>query len=149
MQIRKRKRRTVPGLNMASMPDLIFTVLFFFMIVTHMRKEEVQVKFDVPQGTEVSKATKQYASINIYIGKDKHGQDRIQLNDNFVMVQQIAPAVNHIRQQMTDGTADALNVNIRADKGTPMGIINDVKMELRKAGALTVRYNATEAPEVQ
>ncbi len=35
------KHHHVPSLNVASMPDLIFTVLFFFMIVTHMRSVEV------------------------------------------------------------------------------------------------------------
>ena len=62
-------RHTVPSLNVASMPDLIFTVLFFFMIVTHMRSDEVKVKVEVPQGTEVKKLANKQALINIYIGR--------------------------------------------------------------------------------
>ena len=56
----------VPSLNMASMPDLIFTVLFFFMIVTHMRSDEVKVRLQVPQGTEVQKLANRPSVVNVY-----------------------------------------------------------------------------------
>ena len=73
------KRHNVPSLNMASMPDLIFTVLFFFMIVTHMRSDEVKVRYEVPKGTEIRKLTNKSAVVNIYIGR--MGDDwRVQLN---------------------------------------------------------------------
>ena len=58
MRMFQRRRHEVPGLNTASLPDLIFTVLFFFMIVTHMQKETVKVKFRTPQGTELTRLTK-------------------------------------------------------------------------------------------
>ena len=67
IKIRRHKKRSVPSLNMASMPDLIFTVLFFFMIVTHMRNETVKVKLEVPQGTELTKQSSRPSIINIYI----------------------------------------------------------------------------------
>ena len=63
------KRHNVPSLNMASMPDLIFTVLFFFMIVTHMRSDEVKVRYEVPQGSEIRKLANRSAVVNIYIGR--------------------------------------------------------------------------------
>lgn len=50
MRMMKRRRRQVPDLNTAALPDLIFTVLFFFMIVTHLRDVELKVKYSVPQG---------------------------------------------------------------------------------------------------
>ena len=62
-------RRSVPSLNVASMPDLIFTVLFFFMIVTHMRSDEVKVRLQVPEGVEVQKLTNKQAVVNLYIGR--------------------------------------------------------------------------------
>ena len=63
----KRTRREIPGLNTSSLPDLIFTVLFFFMIVTHMRKVTLKVKYQVPQGTELTRLTKKTAVSYIYI----------------------------------------------------------------------------------
>ena len=88
MQIRRKKHRSVPGLNMASMPDLIFTVLFFFMIVTHMRNETVKVKLQVPQGTEVTKSSNKFSTINIYIGRNDYGDTQIQVNDRMYSLEQ-------------------------------------------------------------
>lgn len=67
MSMFKRTRREIPGLNTSSLPDLIFTVLFFFMIVTHMRKVTLKVKYQVPQGTELTRLTKKTAVSYIYI----------------------------------------------------------------------------------
>lgn len=144
MNIRRKKRRQVPGLNMASMPDLIFTVLFFFMIVTHMRNETVQVAYEVPQGTEVGKPAKKFSTINIYIGKDSRGILRIQVNDKVCDLSQISTLVQRFRSALPVEEQEEMTINIRADKGTPMGCINDLKTELRKAGVSSVRYSATE-----
>ena len=53
MSMIRRSKREMPGLNTASLPDLIFTVLFFFMIVTHMRTDVMKVRYQTPQGTEL------------------------------------------------------------------------------------------------
>ena len=146
MQIRRKKRRQVPGLNMASMPDLIFTVLFFFMIVTHMRNETVQVKYTVPQGTEVTKPVKRYTTMNIYIGHDRHGDTRIQVDDKVCSMQQVAALVQRHKMKLGEEQEDMV-VNLRVDRNIPMGIVNEVKKELRKAGALKIRYTASEKKE--
>lgn len=144
LNIRRKKHRQVPGLNMTSMPDLIFTVLFFFMIVTHMRKETVNVNLSVPEGTEVSKPTHARTFINIYIGKDNGGKDCIQINENICNLEDIASQVQSIRSSMSMEDQENMIVNIRADKETPMGILNEVKKQLRLADALTIRYSALE-----
>lgn len=130
------------GLNMASMPDLIFTVLFFFMIVTHMRTEEVMVKYQLPDGTEISKTSNKRANINLYIGTDKHGNTRIQLGDTFVHLEEIAPYIDHFRQSLADEEKEHITVSLHADKGTAMGVISDVRAELQRVAPITVRYSA-------
>lgn len=144
VQIRRKKRRSVPGLNMASMPDLIFTVLFFFMIVTHMRNETVKVKLQVPQGTEVTKSSNKFSTINIYIGRNSYGDTQIQVNDRLCSLDQVGALVQSFQSNLADEAQENLIVNLRADKGTNMGLVNDVKKELRNVGALTIRYSATE-----
>lgn len=147
MNIRRKKRRQVPGLNMASMPDLIFTVLFFFMIVTHMRKEMVQVRYEVPKGTEVSAVPKKHSAINIYIGKDKYGEVNIQVDDRICGMFQLSNVIQHSYNELPESERENLIVNIRADKNAPMGVVNDVKRELRRVGMLTVKYTAVENKE--
>jgi biopolymer transport protein ExbD len=137
-------------LNLAAMPDLIFTVLFFFMIVTHMRDVKPQVQYAVPQGTEVSKAVRKSSVVYVFIGKpvDAQGrvvsqQSRIQVNNRLVSVGEIGDAIAQERAQMSEDDRQHLVVSIRADRDTEMGLINDVKQALRRAGALNINYSAT------
>ena len=137
------KRHNVPSLNMASMPDLIFTVLFFFMIVTHMRSDEVKVRYEVPKGTEMRKLTNKSSVVNIYIGRI--GDDwRVQLNGDLVTVKDIPARIENLRAAMSPENAEHLTVSLRADRHTPMGIISDVKQALQKSYALRINYSATE-----
>lgn len=144
LNIRRKKRRQVPGLNMTSMPDLIFTVLFFFMIVTHMRNETVNVNFTVPEGTEVSKIDQKRSIINIYIGKDNNGKDCVQVNDAICDLNDVRGQVMSARASMSPEDQENMVVNIRADRETSMGILNNVKKQLRDADALVIRYSALE-----
>ncbi len=147
----RRPSREVPGLNLASLPDLIFTVLFFFMIVTHMRQITPQVHYEVPQGTEIGKDVRKAGLISILIGHpvDAQGnqtaqETRIQVNNQLVRIDQIEAAIEEARSQMSDDERQHLTVSIRADRQTEMGVINDVKQALRRAGALNINYSATE-----
>ena len=81
IQIRRRRHHSVPALNTAALPDLIFTVLFFFMIVTHMQKVAVKVKYRTPQGTELTRLTKKSAVSYIYIGRPNAGMRQAYGND--------------------------------------------------------------------
>ncbi len=129
------------------MPDLIFTVLFFFMIVTHMRTETAKVRLEVPQGTELTKATKKRTITNLYIGRDDKGETRIQIGERIVPLEMLGSVVTAVRNKMNDEDIELHTINIRADRDTPMGVITDVKQELRKAGALNIRYSAVEEKE--
>ena len=144
------RNREVPGLNLAALPDLIFTVLFFFMIVTHMRQVTPKVRFEVPQGTEVEKGRKA-GLVYLFIGKpvDDEGhvvgdETRIQLNDRYVTVAQLPDVIKKEREKMSEDERQFMTISIRADRDTEMGVINDVKLALRKAGALNINYSATE-----
>ena len=145
-----RRRRGVPSLNVASMPDLIFTVLFFFMIVTHMRSDEVKVRLEVPAGSEVKKLAGHPAIINIYIGSQESGvrrQDNIwlvQLNGDIVSPSEIPSRIQAIRGKLSPENAERLTVSFRADRHAPMGLVSDVKEALQKSYALKINYSATE-----
>ena len=136
-------RRSVPSLNVASMPDLIFTVLFFFMIVTHMRSDEVKVRLQVPAGVEVQKLANKQAVVNIYIGKqgDKWA---VQMNGNIVAPADIPASIEHIRSGLSSENQSRLTVSLRVDKKAPMGLVSEVKRNLQQAYALKINYSATE-----
>lgn len=147
MKIRRHKRHNVPTLNLASMPDLIFTVLFFFMIVTHMRTETPQLKVDEPKGTELSKPTSKRTITNLYIGTDSKGNTHIQIGNSIVPPEKVGDAIMEMRSKLAGEDMEMYTVNIKADKNTPMGVVTDVKQELRRVGALNIRYSALESQE--
>jgi biopolymer transport protein ExbD len=146
-----RRSHEVPGLNTSSLPDLIFSVLFFFMIVTHMRHVTVKVKYQVPQGKELTRLTKKSAVSYIYIGRPTSamgkvmGEDsRIQLNDKYVSPIQLVDYMKAEKKRMSPEDAQQMTVSIKADKDTKMGVITDVKQALRQAKTLRINYSATE-----
>lgn len=136
----RRSSHDMPGLNLASMPDLIFTVLFFFMIVTHMRHDDVKVRYQVPAGTEVQKLQQKSAVINIYIGEGK-----IQVNNQLTDVEHLPQLIEAERKKLSEDNAERLTVSLKADKHTPMGIIADVKEALQRSFALRINYSGTTA----
>ena len=145
------RHHKVPGLNTAALPDLIFTVLFFFMIVTHMKKQNVMVKYQVPQGTELTRLTKKSTISYIYIGRPESPEGKVlsqksqvQLNDKYVKPGEIEDYMAAERSSMSTDDVDKMTVSIKADRRTPMGIIADVKQALRRAKTLRISYSATE-----
>lgn len=134
---------TMPGLNLASMPDLIFTVLFFFMLVTHMRDDDLKVRYQVPAGTEVQKMEQKSSVVNLYIGSD----GRIQIDNQLTTIEGIIPYINKIRSTLSQENQERLTVSLKADKRTPMGLISDVKQQLQKSFALKINYSGNSLTE--
>ena len=135
----RRRKKQMPGLNMSSMPDMIFTVLFFFMIVTNMREVQLKVEYKVPQGKELERLTKKSSVTYIHIGRPPEygGNDSemcIQMNDRLVETEE--------RSRMAPEDMAGMSVCIKADRDTPMGIIMDVKQAIREADILNIVYFA-------
>ncbi len=154
MSIIRRPKFEVPGLNTASLPDLIFSVLFFFMIVTHMQKVAVKVQYQVPQGTELTRLTKKSAVTYIYIGRPAGSmakamghEMRIQLNDKFASASEVADYVSAEKARMQPADQQQMTVSIKADKHTPIGLVNDVKQSLRQAKVFRISYSAVDTKE--
>ena len=144
-------KKGMPELNTSSLPDLIFTMLFFFMIVTTMREVTLMVQFRSPQATELEKLEKKSLVTFIYIGKPtkelqaKMGEEtRIQLNDRFADVNEVGNYIYQERENMKESDQPFMQVSIKADKETKMGIITDVKQALRQSYALNITYSAAQ-----
>ena len=145
---KKKASREMPEMNTSSLPDLIFTILFFFMIVTTMREVTLQVKLTVPQGTELEKLEKKSAVSYIYVGPPTDAlraqmgsSTRIQLNDRYAEPREVMDFVAQERQGMANQAEQ--DISIKAESKTQMGIITDIKEVLRKSWALRINYSAT------
>lgn len=146
----RHRNHEIPQLNTASLPDLIFTVLFFFMIVTHMRKEDIKVTYKVPQGKELKKLAKKSTITYIYIGKptgNAKAPYAIQMNDRLVSAAEVEKLTIAERNRMLPEDKTKMTVSIKADCKADMGTISDVKQALRRAGALNISYSARKEGE--
>ena len=145
----KSGKKGMPELNTSSLPDLIFTMLFFFMIVTTMREVTLKLQFQTPAATELEKLEKKSLVTFIYIGKPTQelqakmgAETRIQLNDRFADVSEVQDYIYQERELMNESAQPFMQVSIKADKDTKMGIITDVKQALRQSYALNISYSA-------
>lgn len=151
-----RREHEMPGLNTSSLPDLIFTVLFFFMIVTHMRQVTLKVDYRAPQGKQLTRLTKKSAVSYIYIGKPVQSLSGVskveidssgvcvQLNDKLATPAEVMDYVLAEKRRMSAEDQRQMTVSIRADRQVPMGVVMDVKQALRQAKVLRVNYSAVE-----
>lgn len=147
-------KKEMPELNTSSLPDLIFSVLFFFMMVTSMREVTLMVKFDRPTGTQLEKLARKSCTSFIYIGRPQDqyraqfgNSTKIQLNDKFAEAGEVYDFVMDDRNKLAEVDKPFYTVSIKADHESPMGTITDVKQMLRKGYALKIVYSASKPRE--
>jgi len=147
----KGKKKKMQALSTASLPDIIFILLFFFMVTTVMREQDVIVKVDPPDASEIVKIEKKdlvdYINIGVPTNKDKYGTEPvIQLDDAIATLDKIGPWVKNNKEQRDEAKRGKIVTSLKVDKETKMRIVTNVKQELRKAESLKINYS-TRAKE--
>lgn len=149
--IRKKGKKEIPEISTASLPDIIFMLLFFFMATTTMKEVTYMVDIKVPEATELQKLEKKSLVKYIYVGQPRRdlqrqfgSETRMQLDDSFGDVSQLEEYISQERSSMKESDQGQMTVSIKADQATKMGIITDIKQALRRAYALKINYAASE-----
>lgn len=147
-KFKKKSGGGTPAISTASLPDIVFMLLFFFMVTTVMREVTLLVRNTKPKATEVKKLEKKSLVTYIYVGKPVERlisqlgpEPRIQLNDSFARLEEIQNYVIEERNEINEAERPLLTVSIKADEEVKMGLIGDIKQELRKAEALKINYS--------
>jgi len=148
----KKGKGGTPAISTASLPDIVFMILMFFMVSTSMRQTERKVKVVLPAATEIAKLERKDLSSYIYVGTPtnqyvaQYGtESRIQLNDSFRTIDDIRDFIAAERENLSEVDRPFMTVNIKADQDTRMGIVTDIKQELRRCSALKIMYGARKA----
>jgi len=149
-RFKKDGKKESPAINTSSLPDIIFMLLFFFMVTTTMRETSPKVQTKVPEATEIQKLEKKsmvsYILIGPPINKRIYGSNsRIQLDDQFATVKDIGEFVARERQARNEADRNKITTSLKVDQDTKMGVVTDVKQELRKSSALKINYSARRA----
>lgn len=133
-KFRKEKAAASQQLNTASLPDIVFMLLFFFMVSTTMKEQELMVKIKAPEASELSKLEKKslvsYIFVGVPMNTRKYGSEpRIQLNDSYSTVDDIQSYILQERESMKESDRPKMTVSIKADYDVEMGTITDIKQE--------------------
>lgn len=141
----RKKGKGSPTISTASLPDIIFMLLFFFMVSTVLREKKPLVYTRLPKATELTRLEKKSWISNIFIGPPMNVKKfgtapRIQLNDAFANPGDIIEFVESERSQRDERIRPFMTFSLKGDKTVKMGIVTEVKQELRKANALKINY---------
>ncbi len=141
-----------PAISTASLPDIVFMLLFFFMVTTVMREVDLKISVKLPEASEIKKLEKKSLVSYIYVGvptkplrKIYGTEPRLQLNDKLSQISDIAAYIDSERQKMDEPDIPFMTTSIKADMEVKMGIITNIKQELRKAQALKINYSTRKA----
>ncbi|UCD60086.1 MAG: biopolymer transporter ExbD [Flavobacteriaceae bacterium] len=147
----KKKDGDLPAVSTASLPDIVFMLLFFFMTVTVMKDSSLMVQNTLPNASEVKKLEKKDRVLYIYVGKPTREyqkvfgtEPKIQLNDKFANVSEVGDFILMERAKKAQELQNVLTTALKVDKDANMGLISDIKQELRKVNALKVNYTTYE-----
>jgi biopolymer transport protein ExbD len=153
-KFRKKGGKELPPISTASLPDIVFMLLFFFMVSTTMREVTLNVKVKLPEATELSKLEKKSLVSYIYVGeplpkfqKNFGVAPRIQLNDQFAYVEDIQDYIIAEREARDEAEQKFMITSLKVDENTKMGIVTDIKQELRKSAALHINYSSRKRVE--
>ena len=142
----KGEKRGMPELNTSSLPDLVFSILFFFMCITHMREDNPLVYVNTPRADQVVKLENKSLVTTVLVGRPKdkkYGvESRIQFNDDFLELENVVPKMTQARQSMKEADQPKMQVSLKIDKDTKMGIVTELKTQLRTAQTLKISYSA-------
>jgi len=148
-KFKRKGKGGTPAISTASLPDIVFMLLFFFMVSTTMRETTLFVSVKLPEATEVVKLEKKSLVSYIYIGPPTRTysvtygtEPRIQLNDSFKSLDDIRDFISSERDALNESDKNQLTTSLKVDENTRMGIVTDVKQELRKASALKINYSS-------
>ena len=144
-KFKKKKGGELPPVSTASLPDIVFMLLFFFMVATVMRDNDLKIENKLPAADQVEKIDKD-RSMFIYAGKpcaqykNVGTEARIQINDNFASIENVQAAVQEARAGLRPELQDRLVVALKVDKDTNAGLVSDIKQKLREINALKIMY---------
>ncbi len=147
-----KKSNANPTISTASLPDIIFILLFFFMVTTRMRDTSIMVEQKLPAATQLQEIEQKSLVSYIYVGKPKEtnkygGEPRVQVNDVFIATSAIPQFVEQEKAKLPEAEREMIWMSMKVDKETKMGILTDVKLQLREANALKLNYSSNKRVE--
>jgi biopolymer transport protein ExbD len=154
-RFKKKKSGGTPAISTASLPDIVFMLLFFFMTATTMKDSDLKIDNILPKANQTAKLHKKQYVMYIYAGKPSEryrvslgGSDRIQMGDKIAPVSEVKNFIITERASRNSEDEKYLTTSLKIDKNVKMGLVQDIKLELRKIDQLKVNYTTSQGNPV-
>jgi len=142
----KKKSKTNQEIPTAALPDIIFMLLFFFMVTTVLRETTINVRQEIPRAQELRKLQRKSLVSYLYVGEPKRTEQwgkepRIQANDVFIEIKDIVMWVTQEKDKLDEVERDQITIALKVDKDAKMGLVSDIQLQLREANARKLMYS--------
>ncbi|MBO0322955.1 biopolymer transporter ExbD [Muricauda sp. CAU 1633] len=156
MKNSRETRKEIPAISTASLPDIVFMILFFFMTVTTIKTNPLLVDNNLPKADQVKNLEKKDRVIEIFVGKPSQelaktfgNEPKIQLDNRLANVNEVGPYVLAELAKKPDAIRNLVTVSLKVDKDVNVGIVSDIKQELRKINTLKVNYTTYQGNSLE
>jgi len=144
-----KRGKDAPKVSTASLPDIVFMLLFFFMVTTVLRDAELKVVVNVPNASELTKLEQKSLVHYLYVGRPTKKYQSVygtkptlQLGDKISGLNDIPLFLEKHKIKVREAEHGRITSSLRVDGDVTMGIVQDVKTKLRKSNQLRVNYSA-------
>ena len=141
-----RSPRPRPTISTSALPDIVFILLFFFMVVTVLRDTSQKLRIHLPQASELEHLYRKELVNHIYIGEPVDPMNNaavaVQINDAFVSRVALENTIKAMVAKKPEHLRPLLTASLHVDREVQMGVVTEVKTALRKAQQLKVNYAA-------
>ncbi len=142
----KKKANTKQDIPTSALPDIIFMLLFFFMVTTVLREVTINVKQRIPEATQLRKLERKSLVSYLYVGEPKKveqwgSEPRIQANDVFIEPSDVTLWVAQEKDKLNEVERDQITIALKVDSEAKRGLISDIELQLRKANARKLLYS--------
>ena len=131
-KFRKDGKKGMPAISTASLPDIVFMLLFFFMVTTVMREFE-GLDVLMPRAKMIEKLESKRHTAYIWATKD----GLISVNDRIIHINSLSSIM--YERMVAD---PKITVSLKSDENATMKLISDIHTQLREANALKLSYAA-------
>jgi len=147
-KFRKNTARNTQEISTASLPDIVFMMLFFFMVSATIREEKQVVKTEIPRANELTTADRKMLvkelKVGLPVNKSAGEEFKIVGDDRILSLVQLPQWVNSKRAELPEYLQNQMIILLKADENVSMGVISDIQQELRKTNARKIISRALQ-----
>jgi biopolymer transport protein ExbD len=132
------------GFNMTPMIDVVFLLIIFFLVSSHLARQETQLDLELPEARSGQRAQEdEVRRVVVNVLPEPRPEGRIQVGGELMDADRLAELVRLESQK----AAGRLEVRIRTDRRVPYGAIEPILLACQRGGVWNVAFAVVASRE--